>query len=186
MPSVRHRNVWIADVEVETGGLYLVMFISSFSIVCAIVRLIALITYTKSPDVDWGLRVIPFISAMEAYVALITSSIPAIYPLLVRPKFNARSPNPQQQWRPDEEWLSNVKSLESRPETGASNGVSALGSGWTSAKDRAALGMDVVRKNRNSIYEIPFSTVSRNPSVVSSSSLCSKDVEAASTVVVER
>lgn len=162
------------------------MFISSFSIVCAIVRLVALITYTKSPDMDWGLRVIPFISAMEAYVALITSSIPAIYPLLFRPKFNARSPNPQQQWRPDEEWLSNVKTLESsRPETGVSKGVSALGSGWTSAKDRAALRIDVVRKNRNSIYEIPSSTVSHNPSVVASSSPGSKEDEAASTTVVK-
>ncbi|MCJ1465891.1 hypothetical protein MMC07_004510, partial [Pseudocyphellaria aurata] len=155
----------------QPSGLYLVIFISSFSIVCAIFRLIALITYAKSPSTDWGLPMIPFVSAMEAYVALMTSSIPAIYPLIVRPKSAIRSPNPQQQsqWRWDEEWQSKVMETldSSQPITGASASSNCVSNGWTSAK---ALGhnMDVSRKTRNSIYEIPSSTVSsRNPSIIS-------------------
>lgn len=168
------------------GGLYFVVFISSLSMVCAIVRLVALIVYTKSPYTNWGLPVIPFVSAMEAYVALMTSSIPAIYPLIFQPKPNSRSPNPQQQQRSDEEWLRNVRPLDSsKPDMSSPNGISALGNG-TPAKDRAEIGIDFSRKKRNSIYEIPSSTVSHNPSVVSSSAPSSKEVGAASAAPMER
>ena len=125
-----HRNTWMADIGAETGGLFLVIFISSFSIVCAIVRLIAPIIYAKLPNTNWGLPLIPFVSAMEAYVALITSSIPAIYPLIFRPKTDSRSSNLQQRWRFDGEWLSNVNTLgASRPDTGSSIGVSGVENG---------------------------------------------------------
>ncbi|MCJ1425694.1 hypothetical protein MMC29_003594 [Sticta canariensis] len=181
-----HRNIWMADIGAETGGLFFVIFISSFSIVCAIVRLIALIIYAKLPNTDWALPLIPFISVMEAYVALITSSIPAIYPLMFRPKSDPRSLNLQQRWRFDEEWLSNVNTLSaSRPDTGSSNGVTRMENGWTPANDKAAIGVDVSRENRNSFYEIPSSTVSRTPSVAYSPSPSSKKEEAASAVAVE-
>lgn len=177
----------MADIGVETGGLFLVIFISSFSIVCAIIRLIAMIIYAKVPNTDWGLPLIPFVSAMEAYVALITSSIPAIYPLIFRPKSDSRSSNLQQRGRFDEEWLSNVNTLgASRPNTGSSNGVSGTGNGWTAANDKAAIGIDVSRENRDSIYEIPSSTGSRTPSVAYSPSPRSKEEEAASAVAVEQ
>lgn len=146
-----HRNICMADIGAETGELFLVIFISSFSIVCAIVRLIALIIYAKLPNTDWDLPLIPFISAMEAYVALITSSIPAIYPLMFRPKSDSRSSNLQQRWRFDEEYLSNVNTLSaSRPDMDSSNGVSGMENGWTPANDKAAIGIDVSRENRNS------------------------------------
>lgn len=80
------------DNKIKTVGLCVVVAVSGCSVICAIIRLLALISLTTAPDDRWSLPVIPFVSALEGYVALMTSSIPAIYPLVVKPKFNFRAP----------------------------------------------------------------------------------------------
>ena len=86
----------------------MILGFSGFSIVCAIVRLLALISLTKAPQDFWSLPVIPFVSAVEAYVALMTSSIPAIYPLFVKPKFNFKRPIGNIEQLPSDNWHSNT------------------------------------------------------------------------------
>jgi hypothetical protein len=71
-------------------GIYVVVGISGLSIACCAVRLHALQSFIDSPDVTWHLPVSPFVSAVEIFVALMTSSVPVIYPLLVKPRLTAR------------------------------------------------------------------------------------------------
>lgn len=96
-------------------GLYVVVAISGLSIICAIMRLVALIlvVHVKPEDVSWNSPVVPFVSVLEVYIALIASSIPAIYPLACRSRFFScwRSKKSDQQPRTEEAWGSNVDTL---------------------------------------------------------------------------
>lgn len=65
-------------------GIYAVVAISGLAVACAAVRLQALVSFKNNPDITWHLPVTPFVSTIEAFVALITSSIPVIYPLFVK------------------------------------------------------------------------------------------------------
>ncbi|MCJ1280196.1 hypothetical protein MMC21_008023 [Puttea exsequens] len=67
-------------------GLYGLIAISFIAVICAIVRLSMLFIWLRSADIAWNYLLIPFLSNMEACVALITSSIPAIWPLFRRPE----------------------------------------------------------------------------------------------------
>ncbi len=63
------------------AGLYAVILVSLISVICAIIRLASLIVWIRSADISWNYILITFFSDMEACVALVTSSVPAILPL---------------------------------------------------------------------------------------------------------
>ena len=62
-------------------GLYFLLGVSLVSVICAIARLAVTIFWIRSGDILWNYPLIPFLSNIEACVAIITSSIPAIQPL---------------------------------------------------------------------------------------------------------
>lgn len=109
--SIMHR----ANLREYVVGLYVVVAISGLSIICAIMRLVALIlvVHVKPEDVSWNSPVVPFVSVLEVYIALIASSVPAIYPLACRSRFFScwRSKKSAQQRRTEEAWRSNVETL---------------------------------------------------------------------------
>lgn len=100
--------------------------ISGLSIICAIMRLAALVVavHVKPEDVSWNSPIIPFVSVLEVYIALITSSVPAIYPLACRSKFLrcCRNKNSDRQLlQVEEAWGSNVETLTFSSELTAIN-----------------------------------------------------------------
>jgi len=68
--------------------------ISFIAVVCSIVRMVALAVWMRSSDISWNYPLIPFLANMEACVALMTSSVPAIYPLFRRPERREDFSNP--------------------------------------------------------------------------------------------
>lgn len=107
-------------------GLYIVVAISGLSIICAIMRLAALIvaTHLKPEDVTWNTPFVPFVSVLEVYIALITSSVPAIYPLACRSKFFScwrRKKSDRQLLSAEEAWGSNAETLTYSSELTAIN-----------------------------------------------------------------
>ncbi|KAL8950218.1 MAG: hypothetical protein Q9222_003736, partial [Ikaeria aurantiellina] len=63
------------------AGLYTLIAISFISVTCAIVRVNSFIIWINSSDISWNFPIYPLLCTIEACVALITSSLPAIYPL---------------------------------------------------------------------------------------------------------
>lgn len=104
-----------ANLREYVVGLYVVVAISGLSIICAIMRLAALILVVnvKPENISWNSPVVPFVSVLEVYIALITSSVPAIYPLACRSRFFScwSSKKSDQQPRSEEAWGSNVDTL---------------------------------------------------------------------------
>ena len=81
--------------------------ISFIAVVCSIVRMVALAVWMRSSDISWNYPLIPFPANMEACVALMTSSVPAIYPLFRRPERREDFSNPPPPMRePTKEWES--------------------------------------------------------------------------------
>lgn len=151
-------------------GVYAVLATSGFSIICAGLRLQALNTFQDPDDPPWDLPVVPFLSALEVYIALMTSSIPAMYPLLVKPNFNFRNPNTLAYIQPDEKWQSNVDTLAS---SGMANGATK----WSFERWRGRIAptdeldpMDLPRVDQNigvQDISIPsFRRPSTNPSSI--------------------
>lgn len=113
--SDRNSTVQRANLREYLVGLYVVVAISGLSIICAIMRLVALIlvVHVAPEDISWNSPVIPFVSVLEVYIALIASSVPAIYPLACRSRFFScwRSKKSDQQPPTEEAWGSNVDTL---------------------------------------------------------------------------
>ena len=61
--------------------LYALLAISLVSVACAIIRLSFVIVWIRSSDISWNYPLIPFLSNMEACVALMTTSFPSLLPL---------------------------------------------------------------------------------------------------------
>lgn len=77
--------VWGLNVSVRRKvGLYVLLGVSLVSVICAIIRLAVTIVWIRSPDISWNYPLIPFLSNIEACIAIITSSIPAIQLLFKR------------------------------------------------------------------------------------------------------
>ena len=72
----------------------MLVLISFIAVVCSIVRMASLIVWVRSPDISWNYPLIPFLANMEACVALMTSSVPAIYPLFRRSERTKSYSNP--------------------------------------------------------------------------------------------
>ena len=83
--------IWMLPIPVVWGlkvsarrkmGLYFLLLVSLVSVICALVRLAVTIVWIRSADISWNYPLIPFLSNMEACVAIITSSVPAIQVLV--------------------------------------------------------------------------------------------------------
>lgn len=125
---LRNSNTKRANLRDYLAGLYIVVAISGLSIICAIMRLATLIVvvHVKPEDVSWNFHssIIPFVSVLEVYIALITSSVPAIYPLACRSRFFCcwrRKRCNKQLLSSEEAWGSNVDTLTNSSELAAIN-----------------------------------------------------------------
>ena len=89
-------------------GLWTLVAISSISVVCALVRMASLILWMRSIDISWNYPLIPFLANMEVCVGLMTSSVPAIYPLFRRSerRKNSYDPAPPPMGSPQKSWVS--------------------------------------------------------------------------------
>ena len=92
--------------------LYGLLAVSLISVACATIRVAFVIVWVKSSDISWNYPLIPFLSNMEACVALMTTSVPALLPLFrpteprptIRPAPPAAVPDVEKQ--PSEKELS--------------------------------------------------------------------------------
>ena len=89
-------------------GLWALVAISSISVVCALVRMASLILWMRSIDISWNYPLIPFLANMEVCVGLMTSSVPAIYPLFRRSERRQgySDPAPPPMGSPEKSWVS--------------------------------------------------------------------------------
>ncbi len=89
-------------------GLWALVAISSISVVCALVRMASLIIWIRSVDISWNYPLIPFLANMEVCVGLMTSSVPAIYPLFRRSERRKihSDPAPPPMGSPEKSWVS--------------------------------------------------------------------------------
>lgn len=80
----------MSNAKAGAVGIYVVVAISGLSIACCAVRLHELESFKNSVDITWHLPILPYVSVIEIFVALMTSSVPVIYPLLVKPRLTGR------------------------------------------------------------------------------------------------
>ena len=69
----------------NTAGLYSLIGVSFIAIIASWIRVSALVLWVRSSDISWNYPLIPLLCMIQTCVALITSSLPAIYPLLRKP-----------------------------------------------------------------------------------------------------
>lgn len=89
-------------------GLWTLVAISSISVVCAFVRMASLVIWMRSVDVSWNYPLVPFLANMEVCIGLMTSSVPAIYPLFRRSERRKHhaDPAPPPMGLPEQSWVS--------------------------------------------------------------------------------
>ncbi|KAL8673211.1 MAG: hypothetical protein Q9168_002363 [Polycauliona sp. 1 TL-2023] len=76
------------NLKVPTGrkiGLYTLIGISFIAVACAITRASVFVIWIRSSDISWNFPMYPLLCVIESSLALITSSLPAIYPLFRQP-----------------------------------------------------------------------------------------------------
>ncbi|KAL8696593.1 MAG: hypothetical protein Q9224_002715 [Gallowayella concinna] len=66
-------------------GLYTLIGISFISVACAVARANAFVIWIRSSDISWNFPIYPLLCTIESCVALVTSSLPGIYPLFRQP-----------------------------------------------------------------------------------------------------
>ena len=92
--------VWGLKVSVQRKmGLYFLLGVSLISVVCAVARLVVTIIWLRSIDISWNYPLIPFFSNVEACIAIMTSSVPAIQPLFRGPLKQQRLESKTSQYR---------------------------------------------------------------------------------------
>ncbi|KAF6225245.1 hypothetical protein HO133_010442 [Letharia lupina] len=115
--SLEDLVIWVLPIPViwklkvpfsRKMGLWVLVAISSISVVCAIVRMASLIIWMRSIDISWNYPLIPFLSNMEVCVGIMTSSVPAIYPLFRRSarEQSHSDPAPPPMGSPETSWVS--------------------------------------------------------------------------------
>ena len=89
-------------------GLWTLVAISSMAVVCALVRMASMVIWLRSVDVSWNYPLVPFLANMEVCIGLITSSVPAIYPLFRRSerRKHRSDPAPPPMGLPEKSWVS--------------------------------------------------------------------------------
>ena len=88
-------------------GLYFLLVVSLVSVASAIARVVVMIVWIRSADISWNYPLIPFLSNMEACVAIITSSIPAIQAMFrqTEPRRTLESLPPAARQQRQQQWL---------------------------------------------------------------------------------
>lgn len=122
-------------------GLWVLVGISFISVVCALVRLASQIIWMRSVDISWNYPLIPFLANLEVCVGMMTSSVPAIYPLFRRTerKPSYSDPAPPPMGSPEKSWVSE----DSHDETAVPSTADRPNKRWsflsrkTSTKSRA-------------------------------------------------
>ena len=74
-----------AMTNISTAGLYTLIGVSFIAVIASCIRVGALILWVRSSDISWNYPLIPLLCMIQICVALVTSSLPAIYPLLRKP-----------------------------------------------------------------------------------------------------
>ena len=100
--------VWSLKVPFSRKtGLWTLIAISFIAVICSIIRMVALVVWVQSSDISWNYPLLPFLANMESCIALMTSSVPALYPLFRRPERKESFSNPPPPMRqPSKEWAS--------------------------------------------------------------------------------
>lgn len=95
--------------------LYGLVAVSFISVICSILRMAFVINWMRSADISWNYPLIPFFSNMEACIALITSSAPALLPFFR--SFRSTTPKRSVKFapQPDVEKASSGPSSSSAP-----------------------------------------------------------------------
>ena len=116
--AVEDVVIWILPIPIVWGlkvstrrkmGLYILLGVSAVSVICAIIRLAVTIVWIRSADISWNYPLIPFLSNIEACIAVITSSVPAIQLL-----FKRAQPRPPPEAQPSLPRKEQTKELESQ------------------------------------------------------------------------
>lgn len=112
--------------------LYGLLAVSFISVVCSILRMAFVINWMQSADISWNYPLIPFFSNMEACIALITSSAPALLPFFRSMKTDSPKRTVRFAPKADEEKAPSNPSESSGPsnieKSFASQGSTAVGS----------------------------------------------------------
>ncbi|KAL8788046.1 MAG: hypothetical protein Q9195_007512 [Heterodermia aff. obscurata] len=78
--------VWKLKVPRDRkAGLYTLIGVSFIAVIASCVRVSALVLWIRSTDISWNYPLLPLLCMIQSCVALVTSSLPAIYPLLRKP-----------------------------------------------------------------------------------------------------
>ncbi|KAL8934128.1 MAG: hypothetical protein Q9216_006061, partial [Gyalolechia sp. 2 TL-2023] len=97
----------------KKAGLYTLIGISFISVICAFVRVGAFVIWIHSSEISWNFPLYPLLCTIETCVALITSSLPAIYALFRKPapehRRSAVIPDNEKAW--DSQGGSTLKSV---------------------------------------------------------------------------
>ncbi len=96
------------------AGLYFLIAVSGISVICSCLRLSSMIMWIHADDISWNFPLIPLFITLEACVALITSSVPAIYPLFRKPRPNSYPSTPNFRRPPFNGFRSQDSTIESR------------------------------------------------------------------------
>ncbi|KAL8688289.1 MAG: hypothetical protein Q9218_005761 [Villophora microphyllina] len=95
-------------------GLYTLIAISFISVICATIRVAAFVIWINSSDISWNFPIYPLLCTIESCVALITSSLYAIYPLFRKPApEHRRSVVPVAPSDSEKQWDSQGSTLQS-------------------------------------------------------------------------
>lgn len=86
----------------KKAGLYTLIGISLTSVVCAFLRVSFFVIWINSSEISWNFPLYPLLCTIETCVALMTSSLPAIYALFRKPAPEHRrstiNPDSQKAW----------------------------------------------------------------------------------------
>lgn len=74
-----------AITDKNTVGLYTLIGVSFIAVIASCVRVSSLVLWIRSSDISWNYPLLPLLCMIQSCVALVTSSLPAIYPLLRKP-----------------------------------------------------------------------------------------------------
>ncbi|KAG7002425.1 hypothetical protein G7Y79_00027g061170 [Physcia stellaris] len=96
--------VWALKVPRERKvGLYTLIGVSFIAVIASCVRVSSLVLWIRSSDISWNYPLLPLLCMIQSCVALVTSSLPAIYPLLRKPtpeqisRRQSRMPDPERE-----------------------------------------------------------------------------------------
>ena len=137
-------------------GLWTLVAISSISVVCATIRMASLVIWMRSVDISWNYPLIPFLANMEVCVGLMTSSVPAIYPLFRRSdrRKDYSDPAPPPMGSPEKSWVSQ----DSHDETAVPSTADRSSKRWSFLSRKVAIKPKVDKHGYQETTESDYGT----------------------------